>query len=96
MSESGNKDTEQKTSTHQIAYRQHVLKVGRHGVVLHGHEEGVEDDTDSDGQVHEGIHDYQVYNLLDLNPSWGTFPDQECVRKLIPAWRTLPLRLLQF
>ena len=40
---------EQKDATHQIAYRQHVFKVGGHGVVLHGHEEGVEHDTDGDG-----------------------------------------------
>lgn len=63
--------------------------------MLHCHEEGVEDNTDSDGQVHERIHDYEVYNLLDLNPQGAAFPDQECVRKFIPAWRTLSLRLLQ-
>lgn len=38
-----------KIATHQIAYRQHMFKVRGHGVVLHGHEEGVEDDTDGDG-----------------------------------------------
>lgn len=64
--------------------------------MLHGHEKGVEDDTDGDGQVHKGIHDNQVHNLLDFNPHRGALPDQECVSKLIPAWRTLALRLLQF
>jgi hypothetical protein len=64
--------------------------------VLHGHEQRVEHDAYGDGQVHEGVHDDEVDDLLDLQPSGGALPDQEGVRKLIPAGRTTSLGLLQF
>lgn len=73
-----------------------MLKVRGHGVVLHGHEERIEDNTDGDGQVHERIHDNEIDYLLDFNPLRAALPDQERVGKFIPARRTLALRLLQF
>lgn len=66
-----------------------------HGVVLHRHEERVEDDADGDGQVNKRVHDYQVHDVLDLQPDGTTLPDEEDVGKLVPAGRTLPLRFLQ-
>lgn len=38
----------------------------RHGVVLHGHEKGVENNADGDGQVNKWVHDNQVDDVLDL------------------------------
>ena len=67
-----------------------------HGIVLHGHEQGVEDDADSDGQVHEGVHDDQIDDLLDLQPDGTTLPDEDHVGELIPPRWTTTLRFLQF
>lgn len=69
--------------------------MGGHGVMLHGHEECVEDDADGDGQVHKRVHHDQVDDLLDLYPRGEALPDEEGVGKLVPAWRALPLRFLQ-
>lgn len=52
--------------SHQVSNRQDILKVGCHGVVLHGHEEGVENNANGDGKVYERVHHNQVHNLLDL------------------------------
>lgn len=72
-----------------------MLKIGCHWIVLHGHEEGVEDNTDGDGQVNKWIHDNQVNYMLDLQPIGKALPDEEGIGKLVPAGRALPLRLLQ-
>lgn len=56
-----------------------MLKLLCHWVVLHGHEHGVENDADSDCQVHKGVHHDQVNNLLDLQPEGAAFPDKEGV-----------------
>lgn len=37
-----------------------------HWVVLHGHEKGVENNTDGDGQVNKGVHDNQVDYVLEF------------------------------
>lgn len=68
--------------------------MGRHRVVLHGHEESVQNNTDGDGQIHKRVHNDQVHNLLDLQPHWTALPNQECVSEFVPAWRTLALGLL--
>lgn len=70
--------------------------MGSHGVVLHCHEEGVEDNADGNGEVDKWVHDNQVDYMLDLQPIRKALPDEERVGKLVPARRTLPLRLLQF
>lgn len=82
--------------TNQVASAQDVLEMGSHRVVLHGHEEGVEDNTDGDGKVNKWVHDNQVDDMLDLQPKWKALPDEEDVGKFVPAGRALPLRLLQF
>ncbi len=89
------KDKRRTAVSHQVASSQNILKMGSHGVVLHGHEEGVEDNTDGDGQVNKRVHDNQVDDVLELQPLGKTLPDEEGIGKLVPTGRALPLRLLQ-
>ena len=81
--------------SYQISYSQDVFKLWRHRMVLHCHKQGVKDDADGDGQIHERVHNNQVHNLLQLYPVGVTFPDEDSVGKFRPAWRALPLRLFQ-
>lgn len=74
---------------YQVARTEHVVEVLRHGVMFHGHEEGVEHDTDGDAQVHEGVHDDQVDDVFELHP-WGTaVPYEYFVGALVPPWWAL-------
>ena len=75
---------------YQVARTEHVVEVLRHGVMFHGHEEGVEHDTDGDAQVHEGVHDDQVDDVLEFHP-WGTaVPYEQFVGTLVPPrWALL-------
>lgn len=43
--------------SYQISHGEHMLELGGHGVVLHGHEQRVQHDADGDGQVNKRIHD---------------------------------------
>lgn len=52
--------------------------------MFHGHEEGVEDNTDGDSQIHKGVHNDQVEHMLDLQPDRKAVPHTEHVGKLIP------------
>lgn len=63
--------------------------------MLHGHEEGVEDNTDGDGQVNKWVHDNQVDYMLELQPKGRALPDEEDIGKPVPTGWALPLRLLQ-
>lgn len=63
--------------------------------MLHGHEDGVEDDTDSDAEVNERIHDDGKETLFEPTPAATTVPLQEDVGKGIPTWRTWPLIILK-
>ena len=81
--------------SHQVSNSKNPLKLFSHGVVLHGHEESIEDNTDGDGQVNKWVHDNQVDYVLDLQPDGRALPDEEDVGKLVPTGRALPLRLLQ-
>ena len=81
---------------HQVAHAQHVLEGRGHGVVLHGHEERVEDDADCDGQVHEGVHHHHVHHLLEPQPGGVAVPDQVGVGELVPAGGALLSGLFQF
>lgn len=82
--------------SHQVAHSQHVIKLVRRRVMLHGHEQSVENDAYGDSQVYKGVHHDQVNNLLDLQPYGAAFPDKVSVGKLVPAWWTVSLRFLQF
>lgn len=81
--------------SYQISYSQDVFKLWCHGMVLHGHKQGVQDNADGDGQVHKRVHDDQVHNLFQFYPVRVTLPDEEGIGKFIPAWRALSLRLFQ-
>lgn len=72
-----------------------MLELRRHGVVLHRHEQRVQDDADGDGQVHERVHDDQVHDLFQFYPVGVALPDEESVGEFVPARRALPLRLFQ-
>lgn len=84
------------TPSYQVSDGEHAIKLVRHRVVLHGHEERVEDDADGDGQVQEGIHDHDLHQLLHLQPEGAALPHQVMVGKDVPAGVTLFMGLLQF
>lgn len=63
--------------------------------MLHGHEKGVEDDTNGDSQINKWVHDHTVDYLLDFQPCWATIPDQTGVGKSIPARGAFLSRLLK-
>ena len=81
--------------SYQISYRQDMLKLWRHRMVLHGHKQCIQDNADGDGQVHKRVHNNQVHNLLHFYPVGVALPDEESIGKFIPAWRTLSLGLFQ-
>ena len=72
-----------------------MVELRRHGVVLHGHEQGVEDDADGDGQVHKGVHHHKVDPVLGRHPELAAVPLQEEVGEAVPAGGTGSLGLLQ-
>lgn len=78
----------------QVSNAQHVTEGIRHRVMLHGHEDGVEDNADGDSQVDKWIHDDDIQPLFDPPPAATAVPLQEEVGKTVPTWRTRPLVLL--
>lgn len=82
--------------SYQVPNTQHSVEVVGHGVVLHGHEEGVEHDADGDGKVQEGVHHHRPHQHLHLQPPGGALPHQAALGKGVPAWWALLLGLLQF
>lgn len=64
--------------------------------MLHGHEDGVEDDADGDGEVDERVHYDGVKPLFQPPPTATTVPLQEDIGEGVPAWRTRPLVVLIF
>lgn len=64
--------------------------------MLHGHEDGVKDDTDGDAEVNKRIHYDGKETLFEPTPAATTVPLQEGVGKGIPTWRTWPLIILKF
>lgn len=81
--------------TDQVANAQQLFKLLSHWVMLHGHEDGVEDDADGDGKIDKWIHDDGVQQFFQPPPTTTAVPLQEDVSKRIPAWRTRPLVLLK-
>ena len=82
-------------AAYQVPHGQHVLKLLRHGVMLHGHEDCVEHNADGDAQVHEGVHHHQLDKLLQLQPQRTAVPDQERVGKFVPPGWALLVSFLQ-
>lgn len=50
--------------THQISNAQQLLKVFCHWIMLHGHEDSVENNADSDSEVNKWVHDDGVQQLF--------------------------------
>lgn len=46
------------TTTYKIAHWEHGVELISHGVVLQGHEEGVQHDAYGDAQIQERIHNH--------------------------------------
>lgn len=63
--------------------------------MLHGHEDGVEDNADGDAEVDKWVHDDGVEPLFEPSPTATTVPLQEDVGKGVPTWRTRPLFILK-
>lgn len=82
--------------TDQIPNTQQLLKLLCHWIMLHSHEDSVEDDADGDGEVHKWIHNNDEEPLLEPSPTATTVPLQEDVSERIPTWRTRPLVILKF
>ena len=83
-------------SSYQVSDAQHAVELVGHGVVLHGHEERVEDDADGDGQIQEGVHHHDLHQLLHPQPAGAALPHQVTVGEGVPARVTLLMGLLQF
>ena len=82
--------------SYQIPHWQHVIKLRSHWIVLHGHEDSVENDADGDTQVHKRVHHHKVHPLLKEHPGRTAIPLQKDVRKLVPARGTWPLKVIKF
>ena len=54
-----------------------MLEVGIHGVMVHGHEERVDDDTQSNEQIGEGIENNQCSELLYTQQPGRAVPHAE-------------------
>lgn len=72
-----------------------MLKVLCHWIMLHGHEDGVENNADGDAEVDERVHDDGVETLFEPSPTATTVPLEKYVGKGIPTWRTWPLVVLK-
>lgn len=81
--------------SYQIPHRQDMFELWRHRMVLHRHEQCIQDDADGDGQVHKRVHNDQVHNLFQFYPVGVTLPDEERIGEFIPAGWALPLGLFQ-
>ena len=83
------------TKNRQVSDLQHLLKFGRHVVVLQCHEERVKHDAHGDGEVSKWVHDHELHFLLNGHPQRAALPDQVVLGETNPARWTPALRLLQ-
>ena len=81
--------------THQVPDAQQLLKLLRHWIMLHGHEDGVEHDAQCDTEVNKRVHDDGVEPLLQPPPAAAAVPLQEDVSEGIPPHGTRPLVILK-
>lgn len=81
--------------THNVADLEHGFKSGAHAVVLHGHEDGVYHDTQSDGELGKGVHHNTPEELLELHPCGAALPDQILLSPVGQAAWASRLRLLE-
>lgn len=82
-------------SSYQIAHRQHSVEFLSHGVVLQGHEEGVQHNAYGDTQIQERVHHHVLHPLFNLPPPGAALPNQVPLGKRVPAGVALLPGLLQ-
>lgn len=63
--------------TYVVSSLQEVFKILVHAVVVHGHEECVDGDTESDEQFHKWIKDNGLNKFCKSDPNPTTVPDTE-------------------
>lgn len=63
--------------------------------MLHGHEEGVEHDANSNGQVDKRVHHHKVHPFFKDHPLLAAVPFQEYVGEFVPDRGARPLGILQ-
>ena len=66
---------------YQVPNWQHTAELLCHGIVLHGHEKGIQDNADGDGQVNKRVHYDQVDEMFHLQPWFTAVPNQTHVSK---------------
>lgn len=59
--------------------------------MLHGHEDGVDDEAGDDPEVEERVHDEGVKSMFETAPAATTIPLQDVVGEDVTTWRTQPV-----
>ena len=65
--------------TYIVSHLEEVVETTVHAVVVHGHEERVDDDTQRDEQLHKRVEHQQLHQLCKLIPIGTTVPHTEDV-----------------
>lgn len=73
------------SKAYQVSIIQYLVNVFVHLIVIHGHEESVDDDAECYEELHEGIKDNEGDQFLDTYPAPAAVPDTENVNKLEAA-----------
>lgn len=73
------REGEELQSTHIVSHLEEVLEAAVHPVVVHGHEECVDDDAERDEQLHKWVKHQQLHQLGKLIPEPTTVPHTEDV-----------------
>lgn len=73
------------SKVYQVAVVEYFVNVFVHLIVIHCHEEGVDDNAQCDEELHEGIKDNEGDQFLDTYPAPAAVPDTENVDKLEAA-----------
>lgn len=67
------------SNTYIVAHLEKVLEAFVHAVMVHCHEEGVDDNTESDEQLNEGIKHQELDKLCKLDPHPTAVPHTKYV-----------------
>ena len=79
--------------THIISYGKRPRHLVAHAGVIHGHEDGVDDDAEGDEQVNEGVHDEQLDEAGELVPTRTTLPAEQQQHQLLSDYLLRCFRL---
>lgn len=74
-------------NTDQIRNTQMHFKITGHWIMLHGHEDDVDDEADDDRKVKERVHDDCVESLFEPPPTATTVPLEEEVSQDGATWK---------